>query len=132
MRLVHGDQRDARLAQQAQKRLGHQAFRRHVEQLDLATGHHRLPPGDLATPFYVHVEVADRAGVLAHVAECFAEHEVSIARLAQRLFNGSAALDLVTHEAPAGRVTAALDAAAGLPEVRSRPEALRVIAERGF
>src|SRR5207247_6525878 len=26
---------------------------------------HRLPPGDLATPFYVRVEVADRAGVLA-------------------------------------------------------------------
>jgi homoserine dehydrogenase len=92
----------------------------------------RMPPGDLATPFYIHVEVADRAGVLAHVAECFAEHEVSIARLAQRLFNGSAALDLVTHEAPAGRVAAALDAAAELPEVRSRPEALRVIAERGF
>jgi homoserine dehydrogenase len=92
----------------------------------------RLPPGDFATPFYVHVEVADRAGVLAHVAECFAEHEVSIARLAQRLFNGSAALDLVTHEAPAGRVAAALDAAAELPEVRSRPEALRVIAGRGF
>jgi homoserine dehydrogenase len=92
----------------------------------------RLPPGDLATPFYVHVEVADRAGVLARVAECFAEHDVSIARLAQRLFNGSAALDLVTHEAPAGRVTAALDAAADLPEVRSRPEALRVIVERGF
>jgi homoserine dehydrogenase len=93
---------------------------------------HRLPPGDLATPFYVRVEVADRAGVLARVAHCFAEHEVSIARLAQRLFNGSAALDLVTHEAPAGRVAAALDAAAELPEVRSRPEALRVIAERGF
>ena len=93
---------------------------------------HRLPPGELATAFYVHVEVADRAGVLAHVAECFAEQDVSIARLAQRLFNGSAALDLVTHEAPAGRVEAALDAAARLPEVRSRPEALRVIAERGF
>src|SRR5919204_2124483 len=92
----------------------------------------RLPPGELPTPFYAHVEVADRPGVLAHVAECFADQDVSIARLAQRLLDGSAALDLVTHEAAAGRVTAALDAVARLPEVRSRPEALRVIAERGF
>jgi homoserine dehydrogenase len=92
----------------------------------------RLPPGELPTPFYVHIEVADRSGVLAHVAECFAEQGVSIARLAQHLVDGSASLDLVTHEAPAGRVETALDAAAQLPEVRSRPEALRVIAERGF
>ncbi len=92
----------------------------------------RLPPGDLPTAFYVHLEVADRPGVLARVADCFAEQDVSIARLAQRLVNGTAALDLVTHEAPAGHVEAALESAARLTEVRSSPEALRVITERGF
>jgi homoserine dehydrogenase len=92
----------------------------------------RLPPGDLPSAFYVHLEVADRPGVLAHVADCFAEQNVSIAQLAQHLVNGSAALDLVTHEAPAGRVEAALNSAAALAEVRSRPEALRMITERGF
>jgi len=92
----------------------------------------RLPPGELPTPFYVHIQVADRPGVLAQVAECFAEQGVSVARLSQHLVNGSASLDLVTHEAAVGRVDAALDAAAQLPEVRSRPEAVRVIAERGF
>src|SRR3954447_27018139 len=44
----------------------------------------RLPPGELPTPFYVHLDVADRPGALAHVAERFAEEGVSIARLAQQ------------------------------------------------
>jgi len=92
----------------------------------------KLPPGDLPGAFYVHLEVADRPGVLARVADCFAEQDVSIAQLAQHLINGTAALDLVTHEAPAGRVEAALNSAAALAEVRSRPEALRMITERGF
>jgi homoserine dehydrogenase len=92
----------------------------------------KLPPGDLPSAFYVHLEVADRPGALARVADCFAEQNVSIAQFTQHLVNGGAALDLVTHEAPAGRVKAALDSAAGLSEVRSRPEALRVITERGF
>jgi len=92
----------------------------------------RLPPGDLPSAFYVHLEVADRPGVLAHVADCFAEQNVSIAQFTQHLVNGSAALDLVTHEAPAGRVEAALESAGRLTEVRSPPEALLVITERGF
>jgi homoserine dehydrogenase len=92
----------------------------------------KLPSGDLPSAFYVHLDVADRPGALARVADCFAEQSVSIAQFTQHLVNGSAALDLVTHEAPAGRVAAALDSAGGLSEVRSRPEALRVITERGF
>jgi homoserine dehydrogenase len=91
----------------------------------------RLPPGELTTPYYLHIEVTDRLGVLAKIAERLANEGVSVARLAQRNVNGSAALDLVTHAAPAGRVAAALDAIAELTEVRSRPEALRLIAERG-
>src|SRR5258705_1332930 len=66
----------------------------------------KLPPGDLPSAFYVHLEVADRPGVLAHVADCFAEQKVSIAQFTQRLVNGSAGLDLLTHEAPAGPVGA--------------------------
>ncbi len=91
----------------------------------------RLPPGELATPYYIHAEVNDRVGVLATVARQFAVEGVSIARLEQHVVNGGAALDIVTHSAPAGRVDAALDAIGQLSEVRSRPEAMRVIAERG-
>ena len=90
-----------------------------------------LPAGDLPAPFYVRIAVDDRPGVLAHVAERFAEEGVSIAQLSQHVQNGSAALDVVTHTAPSGRVAAALDAIAALPEVHARPEALRVVSERG-
>ena len=90
-----------------------------------------LPAGELPASFYVRIELEDRPGVLAHVAERFAEEGVSIARLSQQVHDGSAALDVVTHTAPSGRVAAALDAIAALPEVHTRPEALRVIADRG-
>jgi homoserine dehydrogenase len=91
----------------------------------------RLPPGDLVTPYYVRIEVTDRPGVLAHVAERFADEGVSIAQLTQHLVNGSAALDVVTHGAPAGKVESALAAIGALDEVRARPQAMRMIAERG-
>jgi homoserine dehydrogenase len=91
-----------------------------------------LPAGELPAPFYVRIAVDDRPGVLAHVAERFADEGVSIAQLSQQVQNGSAALDVVTHTAPSGRVAAALDAIASLPEVHARPEALRVITERGL
>ena len=91
----------------------------------------KLPPGELRAPYYVRIEVTDRPGVLAHVAERFADEGVSIARFVQHPVNGSAALDVVTHTAPSGRVEAAIEAIARLPEVHGRPEALRVIAERG-
>src|SRR3712207_7685048 len=43
----------------------------------------RLPGGELRSPFYLQLAVADRAGVLAHVAERLAQHGVSVARLVQ-------------------------------------------------
>jgi len=91
----------------------------------------RLPPGDLRSVFYLRIDVADRVGVLAHVAERLAARGVSVARLAQHARESGATLDVVTHEAPAGSVTAALDDIAALPEVDGRPAALPVIADRG-
>ena len=73
---------------------------------------------------------AARAGLPAVIV--LPKGAVARGKLAQHLVNGTAALDLVTHEAPAGRVEAALKSAAALAEVRSRPEALRMITERGF
>ena len=92
----------------------------------------RAPVGDLRSPFYVHVEVDDRPGVLAQLAERLAAHGVSVARLAQRQLAHGAALDIVTHEAPSGRVDDALAAIADLDEVRSPPNRFRVITERGI
>jgi homoserine dehydrogenase len=92
----------------------------------------KLPPGELRSPFYVHVEVADRVGVLAHITEAFAENGVSVARLSQRLMDeNGAALDVVTHDAPAGSVAAAVAQMAALDEVHGTPAALPVISDRG-
>ena len=45
----------------------------------------RLPPSEWRSPFYVHLDVADRPGVLAHVTSRLATHEVSVAQLVQHL-----------------------------------------------
>jgi homoserine dehydrogenase len=91
----------------------------------------RLPPGELRSPFYVHVDVADRPGVLAHVAERLAAHDVSVARLIQAPAEHGAALHIVLHEAPEGRVKAALAEIEALPEAQGRPSLLPVISDRG-
>jgi homoserine dehydrogenase len=89
-----------------------------------------LDPGELRSPYYLRVEVEDRPGVLALVAEGLAAHGVSIARLTQHLLDDGAALDVVTHVAPAGKVAAALDDVSALGAARGRPAALRVISDR--
>jgi homoserine dehydrogenase len=91
----------------------------------------RLPPGELRAPFYLRIEVDDRPGVLAHVAERLAAEGVSVARLTQSQLPEGASLDLVTHDASTGRVHAAAEAIAQLPEVHGAPEVLRVVSERG-
>ena len=91
----------------------------------------RLPGGDLRSPTYLHIEVDDRPGVLAHVAERLAEHEVSVARLIQHQINGTAGLHILTHEARWGSVAAAVAEIAALPETRGHPTVLPVISDRG-
>ena len=91
----------------------------------------RLSPGELRSPFYLHIEVDDRPGVLAHVAERLAAEGVSIARLTQRQLPEGASLDVVTHDAPTGRVQEAAAAIAHLPEAHGAPEVMRVVSERG-
>jgi len=91
----------------------------------------RLPRGELRSPFYFGVEVDDQRGVLAHIAQRLAGHGVSIARLVQLQGEGSATLDIVTHEARAGAVETALSEIAKLPETLSPPTAMPVISSRG-
>jgi homoserine dehydrogenase len=90
----------------------------------------RLPSGRWRSPFYVHLEVADRPGVLAHAASRLAAHDVSVAQLVQRLDDGQASLELVLHEAPLGAVGEALAEIAALPEVLRRPFLVPVISEK--
>jgi homoserine dehydrogenase len=90
-----------------------------------------LPAGELPSPYYLRLEVEDRAGVLAHLAQELANEGVSVARLVQQPGDGHAVLHVVTHEAPAGSVGAALRAIRGLPESRGDASALPVVSSRG-
>jgi homoserine dehydrogenase len=90
----------------------------------------RLDPNAWRSGFYVHLDVADEPGVLAQAASRLAAHDVSVAQLVQRLDEGKASLDLVLHEAPFGKVAAALAEIAAFPEVLDRPFVAPVISER--
>jgi homoserine dehydrogenase len=90
-----------------------------------------LPAGELPSPYYLRLEVEDRAGVLARLAQELANEGVSVARLVQQPGDGHAVLHVVTHEAQAGQVEAALRAIRGLPESRGDASALPVVSSRG-
>jgi homoserine dehydrogenase len=91
----------------------------------------RLPPGDSRSPFYVRLFVEDRPGTLAHVAEILARHAISVARLVQHQDGSGATLHVVTHEAAAGSLAAALDDLSALGEVRRRSRPVPVVSDRG-
>jgi hypothetical protein len=54
-----------------------------------------------------------------------------VARLVQQPAAGGAVLHIVTHEAPGGRVQAALASIRALPESRGEASALPVVSQRG-
>jgi homoserine dehydrogenase len=91
----------------------------------------RLPAGELPSPFYLRLEVEDRAGVLARIAQELAAEQVSVARLVQQQVDGHAVLHVVTHEAPAGSVEAALSSIRTLQESRGDASAIPVVSQRG-
>jgi homoserine dehydrogenase len=91
----------------------------------------RLEPGEHRSPYYFHLKVDDRPGVLARVAEELASRDVSVARLLQHANGDGAALHVVTHEAREGSLKEALAAIASLDEVRKPPRPYPVVSERG-
>ena len=90
-----------------------------------------LPPGALRSPYYVHLEVDDRPGVLADVARSLAEHDVSVARLVQVPAAVGAVLHIVVHEAAESAVEGALAEIAELPNVHAPPFLVPVVSDRG-
>src|SRR5262249_18428657 len=61
-----------------------------------------LPPGELPSPHYLRLEVEDRAGVLAAIAQALAAESVSVARLVQQAGDGHAGLHAIPPEAAGG------------------------------
>jgi homoserine dehydrogenase len=84
---------------------------------------------DVESAFYLHMEVADRPGVLAQIAEVLGRRGVSVKSLVQHGHGDEARLVMVMHPVLESRFRAAADEIAGLAFMRSRPRVIRVIEE---
>jgi homoserine dehydrogenase len=92
------------------------------------------PMGEVATRYHISLDVADRAGVLAAVANVFAAHDVSIASVRQGPAAGDGGKDdailvIVTHTAPDAALAATVAQLRTLDVVRSIASVLRVEGE---
>lgn len=95
--------------------------------------HHRSlavrPIDDLQTQYYVLLDVEDRPGVLAAVANTFGSHGVSIAQVWQEGVDDLAQLVLITHRSREADLRATVDALGRVDTVRSVASVLRVESE---
>ena len=88
-----------------------------------------LPMGDTLTRYHVSLDVDDRPGVLAPVAEAFARHDVSIEAVRQTSRGDEALLIIVTHEARDAALAATVSELEALPVVRAVASVMRVEGE---
>jgi homoserine dehydrogenase len=85
---------------------------------------------DVVSAFYVHMEVDDRPGVLAQVAQRFGDAGASIKSVVQQGGHGRRAqLMLVTHPLARSSLAAALESIGRLDQVLAAPRAISVINE---
>jgi homoserine dehydrogenase len=84
---------------------------------------------DVEMAFYLHLEVEDRPGVLARIAEVLGDNEVSVRSVVQRGRGDDATLIMVMHPVSEKRFAAALEKIAKLEFLRSPPRSIRVIEE---
>jgi homoserine dehydrogenase len=84
------------------------------------------PMGEAVTRYHISLDVADKAGVLAAVANAFAEHDVSIRTVRQEGHGDDAALVVVTHTATDAALQAVVEQLRGLDSVRAVASVMRV------
>jgi homoserine dehydrogenase len=84
---------------------------------------------DISSSFYLHMEVADRPGVLAEVAQVLGDCGASIKSVVQRGLGENARLVMVIHPLAHSRLRAAVERIGQLDFMRSTPRAIRVIEE---
>ncbi|OXM69269.1 MULTISPECIES: homoserine dehydrogenase [Amycolatopsis] len=87
------------------------------------------PMGQTPTRYHVSLDVADKPGVLAQVAQVFAAHEVSIAAVRQRDRHDTASLVIVTHLAPDAALEATVEAIGKMDVVNEVVSVMRVEGE---
>jgi homoserine dehydrogenase len=85
---------------------------------------------DVESAFYLHLEVADRPGVLAQIAQLLGLQGASVKSVVQQGLGENARLVMVTHPILESRFYAAVELIAGLDFLRAKPRAIRVIDEQ--
>jgi homoserine dehydrogenase len=85
---------------------------------------------DVTSAFYLHLEVADRPGVLARLATVLGDHDVSVKSVVQRGYGEDARLVMVVHECLESKFDEAVTALADLDELRAPPRSIHVIEEK--
>ncbi len=85
-----------------------------------------LDVGRARTRYHVSIDVDDRAGVLASVAQAFAHYDVSIKTVRQEGHGSDASLVIVTHEADDAALSATVEAVRALDMVRDVSSVMRV------
>jgi len=85
-----------------------------------------LRMGDVVTRYHISLDVADKAGVLAEVAQTFSRHDVSIRTVRQEGHGDDAALVVVTHTATDRALQAVVDELRESDVVRDVASVMRV------
>ncbi len=85
-----------------------------------------LPMGQTETRYHIAIDVDDRAGVLATVAQTFAEHNVSIQAVRQDGHGDDAQLVVVSHRALDADLAATVEALRKLENVHDVSSIMRV------
>ncbi|UFN44297.1 homoserine dehydrogenase [Nocardioides okcheonensis] len=84
------------------------------------------PMGETRTRYHVAIDVDDRAGVLAAVANAFADHDVSIQTVRQEGRGADAQLVVVSHAAPDAALSATVRQLREMDIVREVTSVMRV------
>jgi homoserine dehydrogenase len=88
-----------------------------------------LPMGETFTRYHVSLDVDDRPGVLAAIAEAYARRDVSIRSVRQEGQGEDAQLVIVTHTARDAALSATIRDLEALPTVRAVASVMRVEGE---
>ncbi|CAN5173131.1 homoserine dehydrogenase [soil metagenome] len=84
------------------------------------------PMGEAVTRYHISLDVVDKAGVLAAVANAFAAHDVSIRTVRQEGHGDDASLVVVTHTATDAALQGVVEQLRGLDSVRAVASVMRV------
>ena len=84
---------------------------------------------DVESGFYLHLQVADRPGVLAQIAEILGLQTASVKSVVQKGLGDDARLEIVVHPVLESKFLGAVEMISRLDFVRERPRVIRVIDE---